>query len=224
MAGRRRPSRGPGGRRTRLLEPNVHERLIFATQQGSPVPMAAAYAGIGERTFLDWMMRGRIEEERVTTAGTDGQMPAPLADEAPFLKLYREVVLARANAGVRNVLHIQRAAAGGFVVEETTETDPDGTTRKTVKKAPPDWRAAAFMLERTHPAQFGKNAVQLEVSGMPAPAVEGAADGPGGAVGGVDAADLAQRLVANFEALRQAGALPAAPGYEDVQDAEVIQD
>jgi hypothetical protein len=110
--------------------------------------MAARAAGIGVSTFMRYMQRGRDEEEHRAAGGE------PDSDEQVFLDLWQKIDEARATAGTRSVLLIQKVAQGGQVIEETTRTyrDHDGqvVTEKTVKRTAPDWRAAAWMLERQH--------------------------------------------------------------------------
>jgi hypothetical protein len=77
--------------------------------------------------------------------------------------------LERANAEAQLALAklIHDAARGGQPIKETrTVTRADGSIETTVteKTAAPDWRAAALMLERRFPAQWGrKDAVKVEV-------------------------------------------------------------
>lgn len=198
----------------------MHDRLVRNTALGVPMNLAATQAGIALRTFVDWMQRGRAEDERLAEAAIAGQDTAPEAAERAFLDLYRDVMRARSDAAVRNVGHVQRSAAGGFVTEETVRTYRDEAgrmvTETTTKRAAPDWRAAAWYLERSHRSEFGKDAVQVEVTG---------ADGTPLQIGPVEPAeDLALRVAANIAAL-----LPApqqiGPGRDEViVDAEVDDD
>lgn len=205
------------GRRP-LLTPEVEEQLVKATASGVPVEIAAEAAGIAKSTFMAWLQRGRDEEERLAAAELDGFDPEHSEVNEPYLRLWQRVVKARATAATRAVLVIQKVAAGGSITEETEETLPDGTVRKTVKRQPPDWRAAAWHLERQHARQFGKEAMQVELSGPDGGPVE---------VGGaVDADALAARLAENIAVLAAASRPAALEAGDDpeVYDAEVIED
>lgn len=214
MSARRRRTRF--GRKSRLLEPGVHTGLVDRTRVGVPVAVAAESAGISARTFRDWMQRGRAERDRLDDQVLNGvENPQPDALNRPYLELFDAIMEARAQAAVRAVASVQRAAQGGFVIEETTRTCRDPETGRlveetTIKRAAPDWRAAAWYLERQHRQMFGRNAVQVEVAGMP--------DTTEGLPSTEQAADLAARIIANVAALtrRQGSAT-------DVVNAEIVE-
>lgn len=170
----RRTTRAPQGRKTKLLVPDVHKALIAQVTLGVPMELAASKVGINARTIWRWMERGRDEDDRLETAAAakekpDDPDPEPDEYEAPYLAFYREVMQARGEAATRSMLAIQTAAKGGFITEETTRSyrDENGqlVEETTVKKAAPDWRAGAWYLERSHRGVFGKDAVQVELSG-----------------------------------------------------------
>lgn len=202
----------PQGGRPTLLTPDVHTSLIEATKMGSPMSVAAAYVGISERTFTRWMERGY-------NASVDEDEGKPVSeDDEPYLTLFKEVSEARATAAVRSVSLIQRAAAGGQITEETTKKYRDPETgsvveEKTVKRTAPDWRAAAFYLERQHRQHFGKDKeVHMEITG--------ANKGPLEVVG---VEELANRVRDNIAAAAAAlaGAQQQITDGSDIVDAEV---
>jgi hypothetical protein len=202
--GSRRTPRGRG--RPRLIgDEAIEKRLIDATAAGAPMAVAAPFAGISERAFVKWMERGYVEK----LARDEGQDPDP--DEDVYVAFYEKILAARAQAGMRSLTSIQKAAVGGTVTEETTETLPDGTVRKTIKRQPPDWRAGAWFLERQYRPDFGK---QDQV------AVTGAGGGPVQVEHVVNVDDLTAKLMANLNAQAE---LTAGPG-DDVVDGEVIED
>lgn len=207
----RRKSRREPGRPT-LLDKDVEEKLVEATKIGTPMAIAAAYCGISERAFQEWMRRGHTER----AAREEGQEPDPV--EQKYLDLYEKVTKARAAATVTSAMLIRKAAVGGQVTEETTRRyrDHEGQVveEKTVKKTAPDWRASAFWLERQERGHFGKSLdIDQTINGK----VEVA----------VDMGELASRVQKNLAELTAAAgeltAGPADPGDADVVDA-VIDD
>lgn len=113
------------GRMTKLTE-DVQGKIIEALKHGNYQDAAAAYAGISEATFHNWMARGREEARRIA----DGEKANP--KEEIFLAFLEAVERARSEAEVRNVMYIQRAAQEGT------------------------WQAAAWFLERSHPRKWGR--------------------------------------------------------------------
>lgn len=211
--GRRRTR--PRGK-PRLLTPESHAKIVEATTGGSPMWAAAAYAGVSTRAFEVWMSRGYAEETRVIE-----DEAVPDDGEQPFRQLYLDVLQARAKATVRNAGLIQQAAIGGVVTEETVKRyrDPDTgvmVEEKTVKRTPPDWRAAAFWLERRDGANFGK-AAELNVE------LTGAGGGPVQMSSG-GAEDLAAKVRANIAVLTAAAATAAEADSDDIVDADVVED
>jgi hypothetical protein len=130
-------------------------------------------------------------------------------------EIWEEVSRARAEVAVRGVALIQRVAAGGAVVKETTRRYRDGNgqmvteTEKTF--APPDARPMQWLLERTHRQEFGR-ASQVEVTGADGGPVQ------------VDNGDVVTTLAARLAALtaERRREIEAAP--EDVVDVEVVED
>jgi transposase len=59
MTQEKRKTRQPG--RPSKLTPEVQERIISAIRAGNYASVAAAYAGVGERTFYTWMEKGESQ-------------------------------------------------------------------------------------------------------------------------------------------------------------------
>ena len=98
------------------LTPDTQNRIIEALRAGNYIDVACSYAGIGTTTYYRWMQRA-----------SDPESPDIYRD-------FRDAVQrARAEAEIRNVGLIQRAAS-------------DGT-----------WQAAAWFLERSHPRKWGRH-------------------------------------------------------------------
>lgn len=205
----RRKSRRPPGRPT-ILVAEVHDRIVQSTTQGAPMWAAAEYAGVSYRAFERWLARGHSEDAAIA----DGEEPNP--DEKPYLTLYRDVQKARAKATVANAALIQRAAVGGVVTEETTRkyVDPETgqvVTETTVRRTPPDWKAAAWWLERRDSGNFGRGPSVVEVTGA-----------KGGPIEVGSAEQLASRIRANIAAA--AAGVAALGEGTDIMDAEVVEE
>jgi len=116
------------------LTPDTQSRIVEALRAGNYIDAACAYAGIGTTTYYRWMQRAQ-----------DPTAPDIYRD-------FRDAVeRARAEAEIRNVGLIQRAAS-------------DGT-----------WQAAAWFLERSHPRKWGRHD-RHEVTGPDGGPVELAVD------------------------------------------------
>ncbi|MFJ4908461.1 hypothetical protein ACIQCR_17225 [Streptomyces sp. NPDC093249] len=211
MPDRRKPRRTAGGRRT-LLSAEVESRILAASRSGVAVELAAEAAGISSATYWRWMARGRAE----ATARDDGHKPR--RDEDPYVELFERVRTARAMAAARAVANIRRSAEGGSVTKTTTRKYRDPETGQIVEevtedRSAPDWRAAAWYLERQHRHHYGKDAaLSVEITGLTSP--ETPADEQ------VDLDALAERLTRSLFAVDY----PDPPALEDgtVVDAEVI--
>jgi hypothetical protein len=186
---RRKKRRSDTPARARLLTPDVEARLIEASRAGLAVDLAAVNAGISRATFLRWMAYGRTEAVD-RAAGKD---PDPEMDR--FVEFFEKVERARASAALSAALDIRRASRGGVV---TTHRKFDPHSGKVVEETittPPDWRAAAWYLERQHRKQYGKED-HLEVE------LTGAAGGPVAVENTGPSADLATRLAETLHALQ----------------------
>ena len=197
------------------LTPEVEDALLAAITGGVPLTHAARYAGIGQSTFHRWMDRGETEAARLADDDTAQLDP----DETPYRQLYDRVARARSQVAVRNVALLQKSAQGGFKTKERTRRYRDPGTGQLVTEtetdfAPPDWRAAAWLLERSFAGDFTKTP-RLELTGAdggPIPVEHSLGD----------VTSLAARLQ-QFAERRAAGELPAADG-DEVYDAELVDE
>lgn len=118
------------GRPTKLT-PELQEALCTFIRQPMAATHAAARVGISETTYFRWMAEG---------ADDDG--PQELRD-------FREAVTrAKADAFEKLLAPIMRAGSGYM----TTKLSASG---KAVEVEEFDWRAAAWLLERMAPDEFG---------------------------------------------------------------------
>lgn len=122
------------GRKVMEVDDPRVERLVDALKAGNFIDHACDYAGIGRSTIYRWLDRGQNEYDRIEAGGE----PDPI--EAQYLELWDTIKKARAGAFVRNVALIQQAANNGT------------------------WQAAAWWLERTAPAQYGRR-LSAEITG-----------------------------------------------------------
>ena len=124
------------GRPTKLTS-ELQSRIVQAIQAGNYIETAAAYAGISKNTLFDWLRRGAREKERVA-----GKPRARVRkEEAPYVEFSDSVEKALAEAEVRDVVNVMKAADGG------------------------QWQASAWRLERKFPDRWGHKAkIQQSVS------------------------------------------------------------
>lgn len=120
-------------RRTKLT-PDRQEVICQNVRLGLPYKTAALLAGICERTFYYWKRRGALERERLEEKGARSRQR-----EIPFLEFLQSLELANAKAQLVLVARIQQAATDGH------------------------WRAAAWLLERRYPDEWGQRA-RLDVT------------------------------------------------------------
>lgn len=109
------------GRPSKLTE-EVQNRILRAVQAGNWLETASAYAGVDASTVRRWIAKGEADDA-----------------EEPYRSFCAAIKQARAEAEIRAVALIQKAAQ-------------DGT-----------WQASAWYLERSHPDRWGRK--RLEITG-----------------------------------------------------------
>lgn len=188
-----------------FADAEVRRRFLDAVRVGTPVRHAASYAGVNEETAYRTLQQGRAAAE-----AEEGGQTLTDPDDVLLAGLWRDTQRARSAGAVQGVGLVAKAAQGGYVIRRRTYRD--AATGKVVTEedlAPPDWKAASWLLTHTVP-EFAQGATQVEVTG--------AGGGPVQVHGDVEG--LAARVLAAV-ALRQGGeqgeedehrALPPASG------------
>ena len=116
---------------------------------------AAVLAGISEWSFYDWLRRGDVELDRVAASSRRKVR----VREEPFTLFSQAVKKAKSVRKQVLIGRIQKAAQGGAEYVETKTVHRDGKpVEETIitKVLHPEWTAAAWLLERMHPQEFGK--------------------------------------------------------------------
>lgn len=159
-AGPTGPAPKPRGKRTRRgdvepvtprkpgrqlkLTPETRTRIVQAIGVGAPMYQAAALGGCSYWSLKTWLDRGEQEQVRLDEADRAEESSeadrAVIPSEEPYLRLYQELKAAEAAAVTRWLGRIEQAASDGA------------------------WQAAAWKLERRHPADFGRP-MKVEVAG-----------------------------------------------------------
>lgn len=152
------PNKNPGtGRRSRLVtEPDLAGKIATMVATGMSFKDAARANGVSESAFHAWRQRGehaKLEQEKraklpkaalvaeaklreLSTAGTKQKILERLAqDEAPYVELVEAVQKAEAERRFVWLERIDRAAGDG------------------------DWKASAWLLERTYPAEYSRRTI-----------------------------------------------------------------
>lgn len=131
------------GRRT-LCTPEIIQEIAQRIAEGSTQKDAAILSGVSESIFYRWITRGRKELARLEALGVDGiDREFVVPEELPFLELFEMVNRAIPFRKATLLEKIQFAA-----------------------QDPRNWTAAAWMLERLHPDEFGRK-TRLEISRVP---------------------------------------------------------
>ena len=127
--------------------------ILLGMRRGLSLEVAAQSAGITYRTLRNWVTRGEAERERREEFPDD---PRP-KDEAIYFDFLANYEEARAEGEMLLADVIKQSADGGAHTKETRtiETIVGGVVVKketTVveRELGPDWKAAAFILERRH--------------------------------------------------------------------------
>ncbi len=136
--GRPRKIRAQCGRPT-TYTPEIGKAICKELANGLPFTMACGCAGVNEDTARGWEANGRETQT------------------GPFAAFSRNVERARAIAVRRRMKRITASAIGGATVAKSTRRHKDGSETETTKQTAPDWKADAWILERTERETFGQH-------------------------------------------------------------------
>jgi hypothetical protein len=133
------------GRPTLLIQPNVKQRLINAIRLGADMTTARKYAGVSDKALKNWLQWGNEEES------------------GPYADFVLEMDKAFVECELRDLESLEKAANGQ--AEERNKVTGE-ITKLYIK---PDWRAAAFRLERRYPTKYGRKQI-IKIDDESAPA------------------------------------------------------
>jgi transposase len=145
--------------RKTICTPKLTQEITTNIIAGLSNHDAAVSAGIGERTFYAWLSRGEAEMIRLKENGRRKMRKR----EEPFVQFMQAVKKAKSLRKRTLLAQIQQAARGGAEYTETKRTFrlQNGTLVMVEeitanKERAPVWQAAAWLLERIHPDEFGR--------------------------------------------------------------------
>jgi hypothetical protein len=176
MPGGRPPSLTKVVDRTPDGEPiTAAEKVLELTRTvWSPRQYRAAGAGITTVTFNAWLREGGLARAAIARGE---KVTAAQKRYAEFLTAYEK---AEAEAIAVRLGTIHDAAKGGWVKTKTTvKVDGEGSVIEettTTETIPPQWQAAAWMLERRRPQEFGRRVEVTGANGEPLVPKEDRAD------------------------------------------------
>ena len=150
------------------LNDEVQQLIVGHIRLGATHRHAAQAAGIGESTFYAWLDKGRA------------------AKRGKFRELLEAVTRAESEGLSQNLQLIRRAALGQAPVADRWEGCPDCIGKGTVDDGkagakcarcsgkgsvlvkgtpgvPGDWRAAAWLIERRHPHEYGRQVIEQQL-------------------------------------------------------------
>lgn len=168
------PRKSPAGRPSKF-SPENRATVLNHLRIGGYIDDAAGLIGVTEQTVFEWISRGQAEEERRASMGRGNGKRFTAAEDKKlrrqnddYLAFKLDVAIAQGQASASMLAVIAKVATGGVVQSLTTTTRrlPDGTevTETVEKRAPPDWQAAAWRLERRLPKKWGREE-RIEMSG-----------------------------------------------------------
>lgn len=130
-----------------VLTEEIITRISGIISSGNYITTAANYAGVNRDSIYEWLQRGARDRR---------QNFEHEESESLCAQLHRAIEHALSIAEMRAVLRINRSAEGGEVTERRTICRKDGETTTIERFTAPDWRAAAWWLERYYRNRWGQ--------------------------------------------------------------------
>ena len=131
------------GRTPKLLLGDVKDNILKYIQMGLSYEDSCSLAGITFKTFKNWRDRGEKQ-----TSGI-------------YVSFLQELKQAEVRAKAIHIQNIQQHAKGGYdIIKRKIKKDSAGNILEEeviTEKATGTWTASAWMLERRHPNEFGRN-------------------------------------------------------------------
>lgn len=188
------------------LTPDLIEALSEGYRIGMPMAQVAGLAGVHPETLRRWIKAGTDELAR----RAESPDTPPIDDKRldAYVALAEAIKAADGRFVQENLLLIRRAATEAKTRKKITKTAKDGTvTVEEHESTGGQWAAAAWLLERRHTQEYGRQIRQLEVGPSDQPAVS--------------REQRAEEVAAWLERLQAGEPVELDP---PIQDAEIVED
>ena len=123
------------------LTPKIQEMILDCIRMGLTYSKAAELVGITRHTLLNWRKWGQAEKSGI------------------YFNFFNALQKAEAEGEIQCLQKIQEAARGGQEIIDSKELYQGKKLIKQITKtvkSVPDWRAAAWILERRYPERYGR--------------------------------------------------------------------
>ena len=156
-------NRGPKSK----LTPTTRSSLVESIRVGLTKALASSRAGISQATLCNWLAAGRDHRDKGRKPlpfdpKTNNWEPRKKVNQSIELELLEAIERAESDRIAENFLVIRGAAKGGAVVKRVTKTIVVNGQQQTIvteEVAQPDWKASAWIIERTRQSEYGSRLV-----------------------------------------------------------------